>query len=665
MLIKKIKATNFKTFLDLDLDITSHPDRPIILIGGANGGGKTTFFDAIYGALYGLNIPNNKVFHELINAGATKSQEPKIILEIHFSGRVLNQEQSYVLTRTYALNPDSKPVESVRLNMNGTIFQYGSATPAAQRAEQEAQVNKIIKANLPEELSKYFLFDAMEAGNLLKEDRLNKVIKENIENAMGFNKYLNLAKAATALTQDYTAQSLELENEKKEYLELIEEKRKLEEVELNRIDSDSKKCNQYSIANKELYDNLKAGFNQDSTIKKRIDELETELNTTAAREKSFRESVNDFTANIEMHICLPKLEDAFKAEIALVLKEQFQSTENGTAINPVTLENVLVKAVNYLSGKGYDLKDVSVNEVAKDVLRSLKKESEGIKYDFFQQSEIKALENLVNTTYSNPYNSLKQSKTELDIAIDNSTRTTEHKEKLKVQISGDDYSILKAYEDNDSRIEQLEQEEKEHNKKIKKLDGRIHQYDISTTEEPDPKFETLKKLQPLFERIANTLLKSKKDQIQARMKEDLNNNLAAYKDVISRVELSEDLKDLNFSIFHKAGNEIYLSQLNTASTQVVIQVLLKSLHEFGDYDPPVMIDTVMGVLDETSRSTLLENYFPELSHQTILLSSDSEIRAGSDLEKIESFISKAYTLVRDKELQKTEVTYGYFTIQID
>ena len=134
--------------------------------------------------------------------------------------------------------------------------------------------------------------------------------------------------------------------------------------------------------------------------------------------------------------------------------------------------------------------------------------------------------------------------------------------------------------------------------------------------------------------------------------------------MISKVELSEDLKNLNFSIYHKSGNEIYLSQLNTASKQVVIQVLLKALHEFGNYDPPVMIDTVMGVLDESSRSTLLENYFPELSHQTILLSSDSEIRPDSDLEKIRPFISSAYTLVRDKELQKTDVEDGYFKNQI-
>ena len=54
MLIKRIRAKNFKTYLNLDLDIVTDPDKPIVLIGGANGGGKTTFFDAIYGALYGL-----------------------------------------------------------------------------------------------------------------------------------------------------------------------------------------------------------------------------------------------------------------------------------------------------------------------------------------------------------------------------------------------------------------------------------------------------------------------------------------------------------------------------------------------------------------------------------------------------------------------------------
>jgi DNA sulfur modification protein DndD len=73
-----------------------------------------------------------------------------------------------------------------------------------------------------------------------------------------------------------------------------------------------------------------------------------------------------------------------------------------------------------------------------------------------------------------------------------------------------------------------------------------------------------------------------------------------------------------------------------------------------------MIDTVMGVLDKESRDKILEFYFPDVSHQTILLSSDAEIQKGGDYKKIESFISKSYTLIRDKDKQCTSVVEGYF-----
>lgn len=665
MLIKRIRAKNFKTFLNLDLDIVADPDKPIVLIGGANGGGKTTFFDAIYGALYGLQINTERYFNELLNAGALGKVDEKIELELFFSGRVLNQDQSYVLTRTYMLNSAKKPVESVKLNMNGSIFQYGTATPPAQRAAQEAQVNKIIKGNLPEELSRYFLFDAMEAGNLLKEDRLNRVIRENIENVMGFNRYLSVAKAAESLTQDYTAQLLDLEKEKKEYLDLIEEKKK-ENERLSELNEQHRKALDYSVSNKDLYDKLKAGLNEESTINNKVKQLEEEIKSVEREEKQYREEANEFIKNFELHISLPKLAEVLHNDISLILSERKESNSNELShISKGSLEEVLVKAINILNDDGHSLKDVSVSELAQGVLQSFKEEHITSKYDYFTAQEVNALESLAIGNYQNPFNSLSYRKQSLEQEIANCEKVEKQIEELKSQVSGSDYSLIKAYEDNEAAIKDLEVKIKEKEGHINKIEGKIQQFDIPTTEEPDPKFEALKKLEPLFEEIANTLLKNKKDKIEEKMKIDLNANLAAYQDVISRVELSEDLKDLTFSIYHKSGNEIYLSQLNTASTQVVVQVLLKALHEFGDYDPPVMIDTVMGVLDETSRSTLLENYFPELSHQTILLSSDSEVRPNSDLEKIAPFVSKAYTLIRDKELQKTDVVEGYFGNQIE
>jgi DNA sulfur modification protein DndD len=660
MLIKRIRAKNFKTYLNLDLDIKTDPDKPIILIGGENGGGKTTFFDAIYGALYGLNIKSEKSFKELLNAGALGKVDEKIELELFFSGRVLNQEQSYVLTRTYMLNTAKKPVESVKLNMNGSIFQYGTATPSSQRAEQEAQVNKIIKGNLPEELSRYFLFDAMEAGNLLKEDRLNRVIRENIENVMGFNRYLSLAKASEALTEDYTAQSLELEKEKKEYLELTDSKKKAEK-ELKEIKDEQNEALDFSISNKEIYDSLKEGLNEEATISNKIKQLSEQLKTVEEEEKLYKQDVNDFIKNFELSVILPKLKNIFNNDISLILNERQESNADSLEhLNKSTIEDILAKAVNILSNKGHNLSNVSISQIASDVLFEIEHEENDLKYDYFKINEIEALKKLATDNYNNPFSALSHRKGNLENDIKKASKLETQIKELKAQVSGKDYSLIDAYDKNEKHIEKLKEDAKDKKKEIEKIKNRLKQFDIPTTEEPDPKFELLKKLQPLFENIANTLLKSKKDKIEVKMKNDLNANLAAYQDVISKVELSEDLKDLNFSIYHKAGNEIYLSQLNTASTQVVVQVLLKALHEFGDYDPPVMIDTVMGVLDEKSRSTLLENYFPELSHQTILLSSDSEVRPNSDLEKIEPFISKAYTLKRDKELQKTDVTEGYF-----
>ena len=212
MLITKIAARNYKTYKELDLDLSVNPEQPIVLIGGQNGGGKTTLFQAIYSALYGLEIKDLSHFKKLVTASVPFTNDIKIELEIDFNGKVLAQEFLYKIKRTYAINTHDQPVESVSLNFNGDVFTYGSAMPFSQRNKLEAEVNKIIKANLPKELSKYFLFDAMESGNLLKEDYLSRVIRENIENVMGFNKYIHLGEAAHKLKDKYVADSLEIES---------------------------------------------------------------------------------------------------------------------------------------------------------------------------------------------------------------------------------------------------------------------------------------------------------------------------------------------------------------------------------------------------------------------------------------------------------------------
>ena len=65
---------------------------------------------------------------------------------------------------------------------------------------------------------------------------------------------------------------------------------------------------------------------------------------------------------------------------------------------------------------------------------------------------------------------------------------------------------------------------------------------------------------------------------------------------------------------------------------------------------------------------MMEEYFPKLAEQTILLCTTSEIRKDgpeSDYEKLKAYISKTYTLIRDVEQQNTHVEEGYFGLKLE
>jgi DNA sulfur modification protein DndD len=231
---------------------------------------------------------------------------------------------------------------------------------------------------------------------------------------------------------------------------------------------------------------------------------------------------------------------------------------------------------------------------------------------------------------------------------------------MKSHLSTAENSLIEEYEKNEELLLQAKANIRGVEAEVSNIEKQINRFDISAGSTVNPNLEEIKKIEPLFDKISSALLREKKKSIEETLCEDLNSTLTAYLDQIDRVELSDEKGALTFKMYHKKGNEIYLNQLNAASKQVLVQVLLKSLHLFGDYNPPVMIDTVMGYLDSTTRDLLLQNYFPQLSHQTILLSTDSEISVEKDLPKIENYVSRKYTLVRDVAAQQTSIKENYF-----
>lgn len=668
MLIKRIKISNYKTYLSLDLDLSVSPDKPIILIGGGNGGGKTTLFEAICGALYGLKIKSKKQFYSLLNDGARNSAPPKIELELTFEGVVLGRVFPYVLRRRYEVNTSGNVVENVRMNMNGNVFQYGTYTPLAQRRAAETEVSKIIKGNLPQELSRYFLFDAMQSSELLKENVFSQTIQDNIENVMGFNKYIQLKRAASHLLEEKTKERMAAQEERKEYENLCNARRD-KEAKLKETAEEMEQVYRYLADMKESYESAKEGADMAKSNANEINRINDQINGTQKQAESYSESLSNFVQHMEINTIIPRVADNISAEVSRMLKMKEQLKEELDHIySAEDISRIASKVMDYLK-KFYGLtEDVNMKELSDYVERHQMQVSTKDDYAYLDPSEVQALSNLINNNAINDFIQLDKQRQTLELFIKNLPTLEQQKETLERSNQKGNQQLIAEYESKQSRIKELKVTEAQIKDEIQKLTTRINNIDVQMQQEPDPKYDTLVKLVPFFGKVTDELLKQKRHLIETEMQRQLNMMLVSYKDHIGRVEISDSLDNFNIKMYHTSGNEISLDNLNAASKQIFIQVLLKVLRNLGDYNPPVMIDTVMGVLDDDSRGIMMEEYFPKLAEQTILLCTTSEIRKDgldSDYEKLKAYISKTYTLIRDVETQSTHVETGYFGLELE
>lgn len=665
MLIQGIKIRNFKTYLSLDLDLKVDDDRPIILIGGANGGGKTTLFEAISGALYGLKIENKEHFMELLNQGAINEVKPEISLQITFVGKVLGQQQKYILKRIYVLNSQGRPLESVSLSMNGNMYVYGTMTAPKDRVVAEQAVNKIIKANLPEELSQYFLFDAMQSSELLKKNVFQQTIRDNFENVLGFKKYLQLKRAAEKLQQEWAEQRLEAEKEAKEYNSLCSQKEQFVN-DLNNCLAEQDRLYKYMSSVEDEYQRAKEGAQQAVNVSKRIQDIDGKIQAIIGEATNYAENLKAFVNDIEINVFIPKLASNLSQEINNVLRVKEQLQKQSTGTYPIeALRDVTAKIIDYLKELSLCSQAVDEENVVSHIVALQNATNDKDPYDYLNDAEVNALRELPRKGGSNQFVSIDRKRQDMEIQLSNLDNLKTEKHTLEqIQVGGNNL-LISNYEEAKRTIEKLKTQEDNLKNEIQRLEKRIHQYDVQIQQEPDVKFDTLVKLRPFFDKVADNLLRKKKAQIETEMQTQLNRLLVSYKGHIGRVELSDSMEHFNIKLYHSSGNEISLNQLNAASKQIFIQVLLKVLRNLGDYNPPVMIDTVMGVLDNESRDALMEEYFPQLAEQTILLCTTSEIRTDIDYVKLEPFISKTYTLHRNVEKQHTTIDKGYFGIPLN
>ena len=129
--------------------------------------------------------------------------------------------------------------------------------------------------------------------------------------------------------------------------------------------------------------------------------------------------------------------------------------------------------------------------------------------------------------------------------------------------------------------------------------------------------------------------------------------------LVHRVQI--DTETFSLSLFDYEGQPVPKHRLSAGEKQLLAISLLWGLARASGRQLPVAIDTPLGRLDSSHRSNLVDRYFPEASHQVLLLSTDTEIgKAEVKQLRQTGAIAREYLLRYDSALQQTSVESGYF-----
>ncbi|MEU3502193.1 DNA sulfur modification protein DndD [Streptomyces hundungensis] len=161
------------------LDLRVKPKRPIILIGGLNGCGKTTLLDAIQLVLFGPRArcsgrgsrAYEAYLRESINRGADSAKGAALRLE--FSITVEGRSRTYEVARAWALVG-----KNVRENLAVSVDGRHDATISENWAEHVEEI-------LPLEVASLFFFDGEKVEQLADPERAAGVIEAAVHSLLG------------------------------------------------------------------------------------------------------------------------------------------------------------------------------------------------------------------------------------------------------------------------------------------------------------------------------------------------------------------------------------------------------------------------------------------------------------------------------------------------
>ena len=124
-------------------------------------------------------------------------------------------------------------------------------------------------------------------------------------------------------------------------------------------------------------------------------------------------------------------------------------------------------------------------------------------------------------------------------------------------------------------------------------------------------------------------------------------------------QLQQVLEVDNQNSTYDLYKRVDISRLSKGERQIFILSLYWAIIELSGQDIPFIIDTPYARIDANHRKEISEKFFPNISKQVVILSTDEEINEEY-YEIIKPYIAKEYLLINDESQNRTTVEQHYF-----
>ncbi|QFS45410.1 DNA sulfur modification protein DndD [Nostoc sphaeroides] len=639
-----------KQVINLNPKTDEENSRPIILLGGMNGGGKTTLMDAIRLALYGARAQcstrGNLSYSDFLNQCVNNKIDPVLDTRIELLFEHIENDKpiKYRVVRSWTKNPkDGKDT----LGILGDSDTW-----------PDALVNiwdEYIENLLPLGISNLFLFDGEQVKELAEQEIPPPIVVEAIRGLFGLELADRLAVDLDILVnrkRKEFADTKDLANLEEIEKRLTQQQEDYQETEQN-LETIKNQLEELELKQQEAFDKF---ISEGGKIAAERNQLELQQKAKTAEVEEVRQLMCQLAADVLPLALIPNLlsqvqtqgEQEFRhrqiqiskdllierdqrllswltqVEISLTQVEKIQSflVEDVDNLYAKTLQIEAPwlladdETLSQLDNLIYHLQNSQLS--AKEKLALIKNKEE----------EILTLERQVQTAAApEDYTKLRQA---LEAAQNEVVEAKANYETIRRRLAELETIIAKSKKElSEYTVENIKYKNNEH---IITSAAKVQETLKIFREKL-----TLRKLNKLEEEVKNCFL-----------------YLLHKSDLVHRIAI--DTNTFGLSLYDLNGKPVPKHRLSAGEKQLLAIAFLWGLAKVSGHRLPVAIDTPLGRLDSSHRSNLVERYFPSASHQVILLSTDTEIgkKEVETLRENEA-IAREYLLKYDSSTRQTTV----------